>query len=119
MLHSSPIETLYTVEIMPELRHIHGDRIRPEIISVKIVHSDNDVFMDITITLPREADLQIRRINIKSIGGIDGPDFKAENPIQQNASDLAHLDGWSLVNYTKGLFSDEGAQEIADEYHMR
>jgi hypothetical protein len=115
----SPIETLHTVEILPELRHIHGARIRSEIISVKVVHFASDVFMDITVTLPQEADLQIRRINLKFVGGIDGPDFKPDNPIQQNASDLAHLDGWSLVNYTKGLFTHEGAQEIADEYNMR
>ena len=111
----SPLTIPERVEVLPQLKRRFSTLLKPDIVAVAIVQYSDICFLEITRrTSPHNRDEIIERIDLDIISSQSGPMFPTTQSAEENAAEFMKLDGYSLI-MTTTLFTDEGAQSIADQ----
>ncbi len=102
ILNRPKIETHYGLEILPDLKEYHGDNFHPEILSVKIMHIEFDVFVDI-----HYQNDTIFRSNLEIISG-EGlePLFQTRFSLVDNGANFINLDIFTLSIISDKFFNE-------------
>lgn len=107
--------SIYSRDLLPELRRHFGDRIQPELVSARICHHDNYVFLE---TQSQEDDVEIiHRYNLFRVKLNTPPhQFSPLYSPEQNAQVfLANLDNDYLIAYTVSLLTLEGSEAFSHQ----
>lgn len=104
-------------EILPRLRNLYPQYLRPEITSVKIVQKEDVCFIEITSRVHENLrDEKIERIDLEFISEGDLPMFDANRSTRENADKFVNeLDAYSIIVCTT-LFTEEASKAIAAEF---
>lgn len=114
----SPLTIPERLEVLPQLQRRFLTVLKPDIVSAAIVQYSDICFLEITRrTSPQHRDEIIERIDLGIIGSPSGPMFPTTRSAEKNAAEFVQLDGYSLI-MTTTLFTDEGAQAIADQFEQ-
>jgi hypothetical protein len=109
------------VEILPALRQIYGNYLKPDIVSVAIVQPPGVCFLEVVRRAYADSKSEIiEREDLKVFGGgeNDGPLFPANKSVHENAETfVTWLDAYDLIMTAMPLFTDEAIEEIASLWH--
>jgi hypothetical protein len=109
-------------ELLPYLRERFGDRIKTEVISVKMVQTTTEVFLAYSLDMQPEIDnkVDIKFIASPSISD-DGkvysvPDFNPANDLNENVHlFLSETDDYTIILAIDQIFTPDGIEKIIDE----
>lgn len=117
--------TMEKLEILKQFQKIYGDKINPELVSVKYCQTETIALVELhfrshtekitTIDLGFICDDSISDDQTELTGW--EPFFNPEADIVDNASRFLHMDDYSLINCIGGLFTEAGAAAINDAHH--
>jgi len=114
-----------TIDIYNSLKAKYREYLKPEIISVAIVQTEEEVLLETTEVEVLEGNLEkqtTRRIDLEFIAdgegpGSDTPYFNPNDPIEKNARKfIDEFSPFSIIN-TTGLFHDEACEKISKKYN--
>ena len=113
------VEESQTAEMLPSLKELYSECLRPDIVSAKIVHLYSVCYLEITRrTNPSLNDEIIERIDLDFITNRGGRMFNLDKSAEENAEIfLEKLDDYSLVMCTP-LFTEEACERIDEEYRL-
>lgn len=107
------------VEILPELKELYRGYLKPDIVSVAIVHPPGVCFLEVVRRAKDETDKNeiVEREDLQVFAGadIDTDLFPLEAPITENANRFVNeLDAYDLIMTGMPLFTESAVQEIAN-----
>ena len=110
---ASASDLAYSHNLLPELRQHFGDWLQPDLVSARILHQDDYVFLE---TLAQAGDREtVERYNLFG-AKFDRPphQFSPLYTPEQNAQIfLANLDTDHLITYTVNIFTPDGSEARA------
>jgi hypothetical protein len=109
-------------ELLPYLKERFGDRIRPEVISVKMVQTTTEVYLEYSLDIQPEIQnkVDINFIASPSISDDDKvysvPDFNPANDLNENVHlFLSETDDYTIILAIDQIFTPEGIEKIIEE----
>jgi len=111
------------LEIYDQFKKRFDNQLNPELYSVKYCQSETKAVIELYFSI----EPKLTRINLDFMGGEitideDGkkkdilPLFNPEADVVDNAKRLIELDEFSLISCIHGLFTEEAANKINDDY---
>ena len=106
---------------LPSLQVRYRTFLRTDIIGIRILHSVDRVYLEVTITenaTPELRDQKVMRIDLGFISNSQEPMFSVEKSVFENARLFAEeLDPYSIINCTP-IFSPDSEQMINNMYNL-
>jgi D-serine dehydratase len=109
-------------ELLPYLKERFKDRIKPEVISVKMVQTNTEVYLEYSLSMQPE---MVNKVDIKFIASPsisdDGkvysvPEFNPDNDLNENVHlFLSETDDYTVILAIDQIFTPDGIEEIIDE----
>lgn len=104
----------FSLDLLPTLKERYGDWVKPEIVSVRIIHKGGSAFLEVTNFAKGLFDEEIKRVDLNFIGDRNEPLFSPNRRAQENADRFFdELDLYSIVMTGIGelLFTSEGIDQ--------
>ncbi len=101
-------------DLLPELKHEHGEIFKPGLASILLYHSDKAVWTKLVFSL--DSGIESEEFDLSFI--VDGKEilFKVEYDLEANARQFMNLDNKSLLMTIGHAFSEEGGRENTQQF---
>lgn len=115
------------LEILQQLKSIHGERIDPELTAFKYCQSKSEAWVELYYNHSDKCST----VNLNIITDIADPDIELSkltaediilyfNPLDDvvdNAIKMIEIDPYSIINCIDGLFTEQACLEVNKEFH--
>lgn len=101
-------------DLLPELKHEHGEIFKPGLEAILLYHSDKAVWTKLVFSLDSGIESEENDLSFVSDG--DEMMFQVDYDLEANARQFMNLDNKSLLMTIGHAFSEEGGEKILNSF---